>query len=264
MESKVFSSPVIRGALRDGLVAVQVDTVQRGDLADQFQVETVPRDIVVYPDGNVATLSVGYVPMPSYLAILRDTAARGRMLALDRMDEKAAREKPVPRQRPGSPLTRTDEDRVAANDAGSRSSRNRDPFAIPEPKPANDVAEGVIGLSGFCPVRLTADRDWVKGNKRFTEQYRGVTYRLSSREEQDRFRRDPAKYAPKNLGCDPVLLLSDQRAVTGRIRYGAFFDDQLYLFRTAQTRTEFKSNPLKYTRIQHAIRPSVLTGQTFR
>ena len=68
------------------------------------------------------------------------------------------------------------------------------------------------------------------------------------------FRNNPEAYAPKLLGCDPVILWESDRAVAGDIRYGAFFDDELYLFKTEERRRQFKANPEKYIRLQHAVK----------
>lgn len=124
--------------------------------------------------------------------------------------------------------------------------------------------ETLIGLEGFCPVRLIRDREWVTGNQKISESYRGITYYFSSEKEREIFREDARRYTPRNLGCDPVVLREDQKAVTGKIKYGAFFDNQLYLFKSFEHRREFKQNPLKYTRIQHAVRADQLAGQKYQ
>lgn len=121
----------------------------------------------------------------------------------------------------------------------------------------------VIGLDGFCPVELLGERKWVSGREDLSENYRGVTYYLSSKTALEEFRKNPRKYSPQNLGCDPVVLYKDQQAVTGKIKFGAFFDSQLYLFDTYENRKSFKESPLKYTRIQHAIKIDELSGQRF-
>ena len=61
MEQRVFSSPTVQYALQEGLTAVKVNISERPDLKDRFGADTIPRDIVVYPDGSVVTLSVGHV-----------------------------------------------------------------------------------------------------------------------------------------------------------------------------------------------------------
>jgi len=236
MDQRVFSSPVVQRALQEGLTAVKVDISERPDLKNRFGADSIPRDLVVYPDGSVETLSVGMVPLGSYLSLLRNTAARGRSIAMTRMEE-------------------TEVEVV----------EKRSPVAESVPT-MSDAAEDkeIVGLSGYCPVMLSIRKKWVLGQSDLTERYRGVLYYFSGEEQRDQFLDNPDRYAPRNLGCDPVVLFKEQRAVTGRIRYGAFFDGKLYLFRTAQSRSEFKRKPLRYTRIQHAIKPTELTGQTFR
>lgn len=231
MDREVFSSLAVQRALQDGLVAVKVETTQRPDLGQRFGAKTIPRDIVVYPDGRVETVGLGFVPASSYLTILRDTAAQGRMIAMSQED--------------------------AADD-----SRNQSPlFTGPDPSgPLQDVE----GLSGYCPVKLMEDREWIQGNPDLAERYRGVVYYFSGLLQRDRFLSNPDRYAPRNLGCDPVVLHREQRAVTGRIQYGMFFRGNLYLFRTASNRDTFRRDPRRYTRIQHAVNLNKLSGQTYR
>ncbi len=250
MERDVFSSPVVQRALQDGLVAVQVNTSQRPDLKQRFGAETIPRDVVVYPDGTVETLSVGLVPQHSYLANLRDTAARGQAMLMNLMEQLEEEEPafaggPAFEEDPLPPVPRTQVESV--------------PSVVEEPQQAETV-----GLSGYCPVMLTGKKQWVTGRAELAERYRGVIYHFSGVSQREEFLDNPDRYAPRNLGCDPVVLVNEQRAVTGKIRYGAFFDGKLYLFRTAESRREFKRSPLRYTRIQHAVKLNDLSGQTFR
>jgi len=233
MERQVFTLPAVQRALGDGLASVKIDIQDHPGLKHEFGADIVPRDVVVYPDSSVQTVSVGFVPAASYLSILRDAAARGRSIALMRMEPESDSE-------------------VAIDDPAV------------ETQVREEISERVTGLSGFCPVMLTDRRRWVRGSVKLTARHRGILYRFSGVQQRGEFLKDPARYAPRNLGCDPVTLLKEQRAVAGSIRYGAFFDGKLYLFRTDTTRREFKSNPLKYTRIQHAVRPEQLFGQTFR
>ncbi len=238
MEQQVFSSPSVQRALQEGLVAVQVETSARPDIAQQFGATTIPRDVVIYPDGKIETLGVGFVPQSSYLAILRDTAARGRMIAMTRRDREPA--EPESERRADTSVQ-----------------------VVPEVK-GDEIDEEIIGLSGYCPVMLSDRKEWIPGSADIAERHRGVLYYFSAHKQRDRFRENPDRYAPRNLGCDPVLLTRDQRAITGRIRYGLFFDGNLYLFRTVENREEFRRQPLKFTRVQHAIKPTELSGQTFR
>ncbi|MCP4784446.1 MAG: DUF255 domain-containing protein [Fuerstiella sp.] len=131
------------------------------------------------------------------------------------------------------------------------------------PGPRTVKSTRIIGLEGFCPVRLLRDREWVSGHEDLTTTYRGITYFFSTEELKKLFLKAPSDYAPQNMGCDPIVLLTEDRAVTGKIRFGAFFDDRLYLFSSEGNRVSFKKSPLKYTRIRQAIRVDDLAGQRF-
>ena len=134
---------------------------------------------------------------------------------------------------------------------------NRRPEVAEEP-------EVLLGLKGYCPVALIRDRKWTKGNPAIVQEYRGVRYQFSSQESLKEFGNDPWRFTPQNLGCDPVVLYRDQKAVTGMIRHGVFFDNRLYLFQTARNKAEFKKSPLQYTRIRHAVRVDDLAGQRYQ
>jgi YHS domain-containing protein len=112
----------------------------------------------------------------------------------------------------------------------------------------------IIGLDGYSPVALVSHRQWTRGKHEFAWEHKGITYYLASRAEFELFRKTPEEFAPKLLGCDPVILSETDRAVPGDTRYGAFFDGDLYLFQSSDTRQRFKTNPPRYTRIQHVLR----------
>jgi YHS domain-containing protein/thiol-disulfide isomerase/thioredoxin len=112
----------------------------------------------------------------------------------------------------------------------------------------------VVGLDGYSPVALMKKREWNRGSSKFSWDYKDVTYYLTSREELMEFRENPESFAPRLLGCDPVILWESDKAVAGDIRFGAFFDDELYLFKSDERRRQFKSSPEKYIRLQHALK----------
>ena len=71
---------------------------------------------------------------------------------------------------------------------------------------------------------------------------------MASAADRDAFDENPARYVPQLLGCDPVVIATEDRAVPGNTRYGAFYDDELYLFTSQANRTRFKANPDRYVR----------------
>jgi YHS domain-containing protein len=220
MSAQVFSQPDVQSQLRQGIAAVEVDVQFNSGLAQQYGATTVPRDVVVFPDGTHETLNVGFKSTYAYMDLLRNVASRGARFA---------KSEPTP------------EIRAA------------------DPEPPQVAQKEIIGLEGFCPVQLIRDRKWVSGQPELAESYRGITYYFSTEAERKEFQQSPAKFTPQNLGCDPVVLYADQQAISGQIKYGAFFDSKLFLFETTENRTEFKANPLKYSLIRHAIKVDELS-----
>lgn len=240
MDSQVFSQPDVRAALQQGLVSVHIDVTQHSDVASRYGAETVPRDVVVYPDGTVETINVGFVPRTTYLSLLNQIAVRGQRMQAAIAPKTPPEPKPV----------------ITQPDARANNAYEADP-------PSVDNSE-LIGLEGFCPVQLHKQRVWVKGDPKISESHRGITYYFASEADRREFLSGKDKFAPQNLGCDPVILLASQRAETGSILHGAFFDEKLYLFHSADNKSEFKKNPLRFTQIRQAIRREEIVGTQFR
>ncbi len=239
MDRDVFPDHQVQQSLSDGIAAVKVDVTHEPELASQFGATTVPRDVVIYPDGTSQTLNVGYVSKSSYLSMLRDIAARGRSMSVPR---------PVDPTIDANPA-------IVTNAAAELVLPSN---AVPAAEPP------ILGLEGFCPVRLHDKREWTVGQETLLADYRGIQYQFSGESERAAFLKNPAEYAPQDLGCDPVVLTDVQKAVTGSIRYGAFFDERLYLFRSPENRDQFKKNPLKFTRIRSALNVDQIEGTRFQ
>lgn len=218
MEREVLSSPGFRQQIETGFVAVKIDSDQRPDLVRQYGVRGLPSDVVIDHGGRVLTKSEGYQPTSSYLDKLASVEAR------------YAREKAV---------------RIAA--AGGAEPPAAEPETGPSPAPVR------IGLDGYSPVMLSKSRKWVRGKPAYASVYKGMTYYMTSPAELAEFEKDPQRYAPKLLECDPVILTQKDLAVAGSTQYGAFFDDELYLFVSEETRALFKKAPIRYTRTRHVI-----------
>ncbi len=239
MDRDVFSDHQVQQSLSDGISSVQVDVSQDPDLAGQYGASTVPRDVVLYPDGSSQTLNIGYLSRSLYLSMLRDIAARGRAMT-------------VPR--PADPMPDANPAIVSSENAAT---------SVPADS-VSSAASLILGLEGFCPVRLHDKREWTAGQELLSADYRGIRYQFSGETERDTFLKNPSEYAPQDLGCDPVVLTDVQKAVTGSIRFGAFFDERLYLFQSPQNRDQFKKNPLKFTRIRSALKADQIEGTRFQ
>lgn len=252
MDRDVFADPQVQQALADGIASVKVDVTQEPELATRCGATSVPRDVVMFPDGKIETLNVGYMQKAQYMNLLRDISSRGKSMT-------------VPK-----PMDPTPGNSIAANGSS-------EPLVAAKvndaQNPAHTLLPGgsepsidppIIGLEGFCPVLLHNKREWTAGNESITSDYRGVRYVFSSEENRALFLKNPSRYAPQDLGCDAVVLTDTQRAVTGSIRFGAFFDERLYLFQSPENRAEFKRNPLKFVQIRSALRVDQIEGSRFQ
>lgn len=224
MEAEVFPDADLHRQLGEMVIAVKVNTQYRQDLAQAYGVDRIPHDRVVSPDGSELISGGGFMSKAAYLGMVRNASKK-----FTAMQPKVAK--------PATP-----------------------PAAAARPK----TAPALVNLDGYCPVELSLNRKWIKGDKQFVVEHKGLAYRISSKANYDRFKSQPEKYAPQVLGCDPVVLAASQKAIPGKTDFGAFFDGKLYLFQSKASRTTFKQNPLKYVRIQHALDASKIERTVVR
>jgi YHS domain-containing protein/thioredoxin-related protein len=238
MEREVFPTQAVKDLLGSRFVAVKVNSDHHQDLVKRYGVETLPSDVMVDSlTGRVIALHSGFQDRTGYLA--NASQAEARFVKAHASDLIVAKSTPT-------------EDR-----AQQASGVKIDHIELGEPRL-------VIGLDGYSPISLTKSRQWNRGSPKFAWDYKDVTYYLSTREELVEFRNNPEVYAPKLLGCDPVILWESDKAVAGDIRFGAFFDGELFLFKSEDRRRQFKSNPDKYIRLQHALKADQIERTVLR
>lgn len=230
MEQEVLHQPDVVAMLSTQYVAVKVDAgnpanIKGGQLVQRFGVHALPCDVIIDPlSGRLISQVEGFQDLHRY----RTTAVRSRG-QFDQFNKIVIVQQPQ-----------------AESPAEAESEPTRD-ITLGDPQP-------IVGMDGFSPVALGAQRKWVPGRADFAYDFKGITYYLADEQELKAFRERPQEFAPRLLGCDPVVLNETDRAVQGNTDYGAFFDGDLYLFESDESRRRFKSNPLKYTRIQHVLR----------
>lgn len=240
MEKTVFPDAEIQQALTNGVVAIKIDVSQESDLAQQFGASSVPRDVVLFQNGTIETLNVGRLSKQNYLNLIRSVARRGTEIPRPPAKDEPSKE-------PNPVIVKGDSDGAVITTA-----------------PITTMDPPLLGLEGFCPVRLKNNREWIAGNSAIRTEYRGVLYQFASETDRDEFLKNPSIYAPQDLGCDPVLLTEEQKAIAGSIRFGAFFDGRLYLFTNVENREEFKLNPLKFTHVRSALKADQIQGTRFQ
>lgn len=239
MEREVLGTPDLARQIDGRFVAVKVDADRSAELLETFGVLSLPCDLFLSPEGKVLARSEGY----------RDRA--GYLKQIARVDAEFARDQQVRLAKQSRSTADADDGDEAAEQRGSPSS----PAAEPEPP---------IGLEGHSPVALWHHRQWVKGQPRFAWKHQGVVYQMSDAAERSAFQRNPGRYAPRLLGCDPVVMADTDRALPGRLEHAAFFRGELYLFVSAESRDRFHRHPQRYTRTRHVLRDDEFNARRWR
>lgn len=100
------------------------------------------------------------------------------------------------------------------------------------PEHYTDRAEALYNaahIGGYCPVKYQTDNTAAMGESQHIEHYRGFAYQLSSAEAAQKFRKDPAKYAPAFNGyC--ALSIARETFHPGDPKVFAVVDGRTYLF----------------------------------
>lgn len=214
MEQGVLHRPDVLAEIRKSVVAVKVNTDRSPHLATRYNVEALPMDLFLEPDGKQLLESTGYRSVSQYRMAIARAATRYADLVARRAP------KPAPAERPADPPP----SQLAARD------------------------ERLPMLDGYCPVTLWKNRRWEKGSPQFRAEFRDQIYQMASAESLQEFNENPSRFAPRFLGCDAVIVYESDRAVLGSTRYAAFYDDQLFLFVDDHNRQAFKKNPDNYVK----------------
>ena len=115
----------------------------------------------------------------------------------------------------------------------------------------------VPALSGYCPVSLFANRQWIEGQPQHAVRHRGRIYLLSSPEAVKKFLEAPDTFSPVLSGYDPLIFLSQGVLVEGSV-YDGLQDpnyNQILLFSTPENKKFFQDN---YARLASEL-ASILT-----
>ena len=270
MEREVLATQPVLKTLDGGYVAVKVNYDKNPKVVKRFNITSIPADLIIAPDGKILASTVGY-----------DGSVRQKYLSeLNRIDKQYAKAGTrLPRKAPGE--TKPQEIAIADN--------NQKPVAKPvtdklvpqptEPKkvgvpenpvvaqsddPANsddleitrptiESSDVQIAMEGYCPVTLRNTRTWKPGNKEISLEHQGQTYYFLTDAELKEFKGNPARFAPRLLGCDPVVLTDSDLAVRGNTKFGAYYDGALFLFESSESRAKFKKTPIRYAQLKHTL-----------
>jgi len=262
MEKELLLTPQVLRILDSGFIAVKVDVAKNLNLQPRFQIAAMPTDMILSPEGKVLVRTEGYDGTP---------ADRTRYLAnISKIDKQFAGKR-LARTGAGAEPTVAKDKAPATRD---RAIASADKLVPPptEPKkvdvrddsPKGDELDDVstpaapsiqVAMDGYCPVTLRSTRAWKIGNKEFALEHEGQTYYFTATEKRAEFKSNPTRYAPRLLGCDPVVLAESDLAIRGSTQYGAFYDGNLFLFESAESRAKFRKTPSRYSNLKQVVKP---------
>ncbi len=290
MENEVLNKEQVLKALENGYVAVKVclDNASGASVRNKYSVDLVPTDLVISPEGKVVSRTNGYQSINQYVATLthwdakfaaarKPAAATAPAIAktappkqeiaspkheTDKQPKQEVVSKPLPPAAPERAVAAADKlvpppvepkkiAEVAATIAQAEPAKESD-HELP---PAAETLQPLVGLEGYCPVTLRSTRAWKAGSKDFAFDHDGQTFYFATAGLRDEFKSNPRRFAPRLLGCDPVVLSESDLAIRGSVKFGAFYEGELYLFETADTRAKFRKEPGRYARQQHVVKP---------
>lgn len=136
---------------------------------------------------------------------------------------------------------------ASASNPFERTSISESGFSKASPSEAA-VADGQIGLDGFCPVALIEKEEWVEGSQQWSVMHEGITYYLSSAEQVQKFLADPVAYTPVMNGVDPVLLAESGESAFGNADNCVVFEGKLFMFTTEENLNKFFENTTAYVK----------------
>lgn len=259
MERETLHSKALLAKFGTQILALKINYEDHPGIAEAFRVELYPSDVIVAPNGTIVFKTSGHQTTQRYMANISHWTKqfpKERAAAIARLTPPPVASPQNPRTRPSIPTQQ------APVIAGSQRPMPRSTVAHrTETRPS---ASKLIGLSGYSPVAIKTRRVWVKGREDLPVTWQGVVYYLANDREYLAFKNAPHRYAPRMLGCDPVLLWNADRAVQGAVEFGAFYDGDLYLFTTGETRDRFKVNPDQFVAVRHVLNPEEVVGTRIR
>jgi YHS domain-containing protein len=259
MEQETLHSKALLATFGTQLLALKIDADEDPGIFKAFRGESLPTDVIVAPNGVIVFHTSGYQPTQRYMANVRHWSTQfpdERAAAIARLTPRPAASQPNSSPSPSAPIQQAP---VIAGPQRPVAS----PTVVQRPE-ATSPASSLIGLAGYSPVAIKTRRVWVKGREDLSVTWQGVVYYLANDREYLAFKNSPHRYAPRMLGCDPVVLWNSDRAVQGVVEFGAFYDGDLYLFTTGETRDRFKLNPDQFVRIRHVLNPEEVIGTRLR
>jgi thiol-disulfide isomerase/thioredoxin/YHS domain-containing protein len=287
MDVEVFPNRQVVADMNRFFVPVKVDSTLNPQLVKQFDVRAIPADVVLKPNGEFVHRRQGGISAERFSVYLnyineeagpKNIAAVRETLPVQTLEPRSAAPNtatniwnvaavsapadpkvaaPVPPVAVITPAPQNLEERSNPVRTGSSevATLPKNPLApLNEGQPVSDsldvsTVEVPLALDGFCPVTLSTQERWQVGNPLFYGMYQGQIYRCVDEAALVAFSKEPAKYAPAAMGEDIVQMVNRNKKIVGQRKFGAWFQDRVYLFSTQESLDAFAAKPEFYSEI---------------
>ena len=247
MEKNTFPNPTIVSTVQNSFIPVKLNAKHNPREAQMFNVQFVPRDLVLLPDGQVIHSAEGGQDVTHYSQFLATAQAA---IAKINQAQPQAPMSPMP-DFPAPPSSNppfSENPSGIGNqpkiEAGGACPINETPSFDYAALPEEDRAR--IEFEGYCPVELTQHSMWVRGDYNNRLQFEGRLYLFAGKAQMEEFNRNPEKYAPAYQGIDIVVWKERGEKVHGIRNYGAWAVGRVFLFSSEENLSKFERNARYY------------------
>ncbi len=130
--------------------------------------------------------------------------------------------------------------------------------AIAENSPVFVAGQDDYAIRGYDPVAYHLERKPIKGNDHYTVKWNGATWRFASRDNRDKFSKEPERWAPQYGGYCAWAVSNNYTASTDPQAW-SIVDDRLYLNYSKSVRSSWSRDIPGNIRRGDANWPSVLS-----
>lgn len=263
MERDVLTNPTVKASLAPRFVLVKLDYDAHAAELQNFNIDLLPSDVLLTPDGRVLNKSRGKLDATTYVSRLAQLSEQHTTPLVARAPGATASNSPLPQAVPTTGPLPAQPAPMALTEPAPMAGESPPPAATTPMQGAGFPGAGApagqpaLGLDGYCPVRLCQTRTWVAGDPQLALVFEGRVYRFAGMQEMQAFQSEPSRYAPVAGGLDTVLMSEQRGAHAGRREHGVFWHGQIYLFTSEESLARFAQSPRAYAA---ALRQAQLQG----
>ena len=280
MDKHTFPNPEIAKTVQSSFIPVKLNVRQNPREAQMFNVQSVPTDIVLSPDGQKIHMAVGGHDVSRYGQFLT-SAKIASVPYLAKYNVKSDQVATVDQigtvSISGRELVQGNRGQGAGNSFSPETNYNSSTYssyqapsypdnqlAMHQPKieaggacPINETPSfdynaipeeerARIEFEGYCPVELGDHSLWIRGDYNIRYEFEGRLYLFAGKAQLEKFRKSPKKYAPAYKGIDIVVWKERGVIVRGTRNFGAWAFGRVFLFSSEENLIKFEKNAKFY------------------